>query len=267
MDAIGRQRGALRPVGWKVGELARRTGLSVRTLHYYDEIGLLSPSQRTDGNHRLYAAADVARLQQIKSLRALGFSLREIRGCLDRPEYPSRRAIELHLLRLRERIELERKLCDRLEEVAARLDSGEEVSSGEFVETVMEVIGMAERLEKYYTPEQLEYLEQRRREVGEERIRQAEAEWAELIEQVRTEMEAGTDPSSERVQRLARRSMELVNEFTGGDPGIERSVRYMWQQEETIHGIDTREMREMMAYVSAAMAASNAARDDEDPGS
>jgi DNA-binding transcriptional MerR regulator len=263
MDAIGGQRGALRPAAWKVGELARRTGISVRTLHYYDEIGLLKPSQRTDGGHRLYTAGDVVRLQQIKSLRQLGFSLREVRECLDRPDYPLRRVIELHLSRLRERIELERKLYDRLEEVAERLGSGEEISSGEFIETVMEVIGMSERLDKYYTPEQLEYLEQRRREVGDERIRQAEAEWAELIEQVRTEMEAGTDPSSERVQALAGRCMRLVNEFTGGDPGIARSVSAMWRQETEIHGIDTGEMREMMAYVSAAMAASS----DEDPGS
>ena len=242
----------MRPAVWKVGELARRTGLSVRALHYYDEIGLLSPSQRTDGGHRLYTAGDVVRLQQIKSLRQLGFILPEVKECLDRPDFPLRRVIELHLLRLRERIELERRLCDRLEEVAARLGSGEEVSSGEFVETVMEVIGMSERLEKYYTPQQLEYLEQRRREVGDERIRQAEAEWAELIEQVRAEMEAGTDPSSERVQALARRWMGLVNEFTGGDPGISRSVGNMWRQEETIHGIDTGQMREMMAYISAA---------------
>jgi hypothetical protein len=68
-------------------------------------------------------------------------------------------------------------------------------------------------------------------------------------------MEAGTDPSNERVRALARRSMELVAEFTGGDPGIERSLGNMWQQEENIHGIDTREMREMMAYLSGAMEA------------
>jgi DNA-binding transcriptional MerR regulator len=258
MDAIARQREAeaLRPVAWKVGELARQPGLSVRTLHYYDEIGLLSPSQRTDSGHRLYSAGDVVRLQQIKSLQQLGFTLREIRECLDRPECALQRVIQLHLSRLRERIELERRLCDRLEEVAARLGSGEEVSSGDFIETVMEVIGMSERLEKYYTPEQLEYLEQRRREVGEERIRQAEAEWAELIERVRAEMEAGTDPSSERVQALVRRWVELVHEFTGGDPGIERSLGNMYRQEVEIHGIDTSSMREMMAYVSRAMAAS-----------
>jgi DNA-binding transcriptional MerR regulator len=259
MDGISWQRGVgvSRPAALKVGELARQTRLSVRTLHYYDEIGLLSPSQRTGSGHRLYTAGDVVRLQQIKSLQHLGFTLREVRQCLDRPDFPLRRVIHLHLSQLKKRIELQRKLCDLLERVAAQLRSGEEVSSGEFVNTVMEVINMSERLEKYYTPEQLEYLEERRREVGEAGIRLAEAEWAELMAQVRAEMEAGTDPSTEQVQALARRWMGLVNAFTGGDPSIERSVGAMWQQEETIHSIHTGQMQEMMAYISRAMAAPN----------
>jgi DNA-binding transcriptional MerR regulator len=259
MDAVVRHRGVdgSGPVAWKVGELARRTGLSVRALRYYDEIGLLSPSRRTEGGHRLYTAGDVVRLQRIKSLRALGFSLREIGEYLDGSEVPLERVIELHLARLKERIELQRRLCDRLERVAARLRSGEEVSSERFVETVMEVIEMSERLDKYYRPEQLEYLEERRREVGEGRIRAAEAEWAELMEKVRAELEAGTDPSNERVQALAARWMGLVGEFTGGDPGIQRSLGSMWQQEENIHGIDTARMREMMEYINRALASRN----------
>jgi len=233
----------LRRASWRVGELARETGLSVRALHYYDEIGLLSPSRRTEAGHRLYEAGDVARLQQIKSLRHLGFGLEEIRDCLDRPDFSLQRVIEL-----------QQKLCDSLEAIAARLDLMEEVSFEESIQTIVEVISMSERLERYYTPDQREELEQRRRTLGEERIREVEAEWPELMERVRAEMEKGTDPSNERVQLLARRWMELVQEFIGGDPGIERSVGNMWQQEETIHGIDTRQMREMMEYVSKATA-------------
>jgi MerR family transcriptional regulator, thiopeptide resistance regulator len=260
MDADVRHRGAedSGPVAWKVGELARRTGLSVRALRYYDEIGLLSPSRRTEGGHRLYTAGDGVRLQRIKSLRALGFTLWEVREYLDGSDVPPERVIQLHLARLKGRIELQRRLCDRLEKVATRLRSGEGVSSERFVETVMEVINMSESLKKYYTLEQLEYLEVRRRKVGEERVRAAEAEWAELMEQVRAEMEAGTDPSDERVQVLAARWMGLVGEFTGGDPGIERSLGNMWQQEENIHGIDTGEVREMGEYVSRALASRDA---------
>lgn len=69
-------------------------------------------------------------------------------------------------------------------------------------------------------------------------------------------MEAGTDPADERVQELAGRWMELVEEMTGGDQGILRSMNTMWQQEESVGGIDTAHMRELMDYIGKANAAS-----------
>jgi MerR family transcriptional regulator, thiopeptide resistance regulator len=264
MDAkreFGTTNGASREHRWKVGELANRTGLSVRALHHYEEIGLLVPSGRTEAGHRIYGEGEVLRLQQIVSLRALGLSLDEIRRCLDVEGYSPLRVIELHIARLRERIESERKLCGHLEGVA-RLLSARESSSGEvpmerLVETVMEVSKMSENIEKYYTPEQLEQLERRKQELGEERIRGVEAEWPRLIEQVEAEMEAGTDPADERVQELARRWTELVKEFTGGDPGIRRSLGNLWQQEESVASIDTGHMRRLMDYVGRANATSS----------
>ncbi len=125
----------MRPVAMKVGQLAKQTGISVRALHYYDEIGLLSPSQRTASGHRLYTASDIARLQQITSLQQLGFSLEEIRDCLTRPAFSPQRVVELHLARLEEEIELQRKLRDRLRAIAARLSAAEEVSVEEFIQT------------------------------------------------------------------------------------------------------------------------------------
>lgn len=64
-----------RTASLKVGELAARTGLTVRALHHYDEIGLVSPGARTPAGHRLYGRDDVERLQQVQSLRAMGMSL------------------------------------------------------------------------------------------------------------------------------------------------------------------------------------------------
>ena len=69
----------------KVGELAKRTGLTVRTLHHYDAIGLLKPSLHTEAGYRLYTANDIARLQQVLSLRQLGFSLDEVRAAWTGP--------------------------------------------------------------------------------------------------------------------------------------------------------------------------------------
>src|SRR6266567_2674802 len=86
---------------WKVGQLAKRTGISVRTLHHYDQIGLLTPSHRTESGHRLYDDGDVARLQQIVSLRQLGFALDAIRDLLHRPGTSLVSVLDMHLAHLR----------------------------------------------------------------------------------------------------------------------------------------------------------------------
>lgn len=70
---------------WRVGALASATGLTVRALHYYDQIGLLRPSRRSAAGHRLYDAADVARLYRLSLLRRLGFPLDQITGVLEDP--------------------------------------------------------------------------------------------------------------------------------------------------------------------------------------
>ena len=236
---------------WKVGELAKQTGLTVRALHHYDEIGLLTPSRRSASGYRLYDGDDIARLLQILSLRQLGFSLDEIRESLAKPELSLPRVLELHIARLRDGIELQRRLCSRLETVAARLRSSEVVSVEDFLAT-MEAMNM---FEKYYTQEQLQQLEERRKTLGEERIREVEQEWPRLIAEVRAEMDKGTDPASETMQRLSRRWMELVHEFTGGDPGITRSLGNLYQGEPSAQqqtGLDPG----VFAYVQQAVAAS-----------
>ena len=235
---------------WKVGELAKQTGLTVRALHHYDEIGLLAPSQRSGAGYRLYDGNDIARLLQILSLRQLGFSLEEIRDCLARPELSLPQVLELHIARLRDGIEMQRKLCSRLEAMADRLRSAEAVSVEDFLET-MEAMQM---FEKYYTEEQLRQIEERRQVVGEERIQQVQEEWPRLIAEVRAEMEKGTDPASEPVQRLAQRWMGLIREFTGGNPGIQQSLNRMYKEEpamQTRTGIDPA----LSEYIGKAMAA------------
>jgi len=236
----------------KVGELARRTEVSVRTLHYYDEIGLLSPSDHTLSGHRLYTATDVARLLRIKSLQQLGFSLDEIRSCLDQPQFSARDVVRLHVDRLREQISISQTLCRRLEAIEARLAETETVSVDEFLQAIKEIT-MVDKLNKYYTPEQQKQLAERRKVVGEDRIREAEQEWKILIAAARDEMEAGTDPGSEEVQALAQQWRDLVNEFTAGDKGIERAVGRIYAEEPEVREMAGLDM-ELMTYMSRACA-------------
>lgn len=211
----------------QVGQLARYSGLTVRTLHHYDEIGLLSPSQRSDAGYRLYVPGDVARLTQILLLRRLNLSLAEIREVLARPESSLQETIGQQISHLKERIGFQTQLVERLEAIYQRLQRTERVS----VDQLTRLMEMMTMFDKYYTPEQLECLKKRGEELGEEKIRQAETEWPQLIARMQEEMAKGTDPASETVRGLARRWQELILEFTGGDAGIEFSLRNMYGQE------------------------------------
>jgi DNA-binding transcriptional MerR regulator len=239
---------------WKVGKLAKRTGLTVRALHHYDEIGLLRPSLHTESGHRLYMARDVARLQRIISLRQVGFALEEIRDCLDRPGFSPLEVIRLQVARLRDQIAMQQRLCEWLEAVAARLQKAEEVSADEFIGMIQEMTVF----ENYYTPEQLNEIGRRGERLGQEQIERSHEEWAELIAQVRAERDKETDPAAPEVQALARRWMALVDAFTGGDAGIERSLGRLWKEQGDIiaarHGSQY-DPRDVMEYIGRAMAA------------
>src|SRR3954466_12796612 len=108
---------------WKVGELAARSRISVRTLHHWDEIGLLVPAERGAFGHRLYTGRDVARLERILALRSLGLTLDEIRAELARPGSSPRALLRERIERLRADIAREERLVRRLEALEARLDS------------------------------------------------------------------------------------------------------------------------------------------------
>jgi DNA-binding transcriptional MerR regulator len=240
---------------WKVGELAERTGLTVRTLHHYDRIGLLSPSARTGSlhgaGHRLYTAADLGRLQQILSLKMLGFALEQIREYLARGDYDPRRVVRLHLERVRGQADELRRLAERLAALGDALDKAEVVSAEEFLETI-EVMTM---IDKYYTPEQLAQIEVRKAALGEERIKELNARWPKLFADIRAEMAAGTDPADPKAQALARQWYGLLNEFTGGDPGLFNSTRNLYANEDQIREMDVKAMRPMFAYIQKAAAA------------
>ena len=88
---------------YTVKELARLTGLTPRTLRYYDAIGLLRPRRGRDNDYRLYGPEEVDRLQQILLCREMGLPLEEIKNLLDAPGFDREAALREHLGRLLER--------------------------------------------------------------------------------------------------------------------------------------------------------------------
>jgi DNA-binding transcriptional MerR regulator len=80
-------RGGVESIELDVSDAQSLTGVSVRTLHHYDAIGLLHPSKRLESGRRLYSSADLLKLQQILTLRYLGFQLRQVRELLERTDF------------------------------------------------------------------------------------------------------------------------------------------------------------------------------------
>jgi DNA-binding transcriptional MerR regulator len=227
----------------QVGELARATGLTVRTLHHYDKVGLLVPSQRSFAGYRLYGDADVRRLYRIVALRRLGLSLDAIGASLDDPALKLADLLCDQLAAVDRQISEARALRHRLTAIRDGLTTDVEPSIDQLIET-MEAITM---YEKYYTTDQLDRLERRREEVGDEAIASAEREWAEVFADVRAEMQAGTDPRDSRLDSCRRRVRDLLDAMTGGEADLRASMTEMWSNEEPetlTRGLVDRELRD-----------------------
>ena len=211
----------------KVGELAAAAGLTVRALHHWDEIGLLTPSERSGAGYRIYGKHDVERLYRILALRSLGLDLATVARALEADGAGLRTLVERQLEELEVRIELEGRLKERLVRMRALLDQDDGTSPEELLDTI-EVMTM---IEKHYSQEQLAQLEERRRALGPEGMERAQRDWADLIAALEREREAGTDPAELRVQELVARWEELIRQFTGGDAGIRASLGRLYAEE------------------------------------
>ncbi len=238
---------------FRVGDIAARTGVSVRTLHHYDEIGLLRPAHRTvsahGSGHRLYSVADLSRLQQILSLRQLGFTLDEIADALAGPRFDPLAVVRLHLARAKEVLKSQHQLCDRLEHLAGHLERAEEVSADTFLRTVEATI-MAEN-HFNLPPDQAATLAAHWAQYSPADIEAVQNEWPILIGKVKDAMTAKKDPRSPEVRALAARADELTRMFTGGNASVSAQLRQRYESDPELQqkaGIDPA----VMAYLAQA---------------
>lgn len=111
-----------KPALLQIGEVADRVGLSLRTVRYYEEVGLVTPSARTEGGFRLYSEDDMQRLLVVKRMKPLGLSLEEMTdllGLLERTAHPD----ELDSVALGDLVERLREYVERADERIERLES------------------------------------------------------------------------------------------------------------------------------------------------
>ncbi len=224
---------------YRTSDFARRAGVTVRTLHHYDRIGLLKPAGRTDGGYRVYTDRDLVRLEQIVALRFVGFSLNQIGDILNR-----RPQNLVHALRAQREIMAEKRrqvdsaiaAIEQAELVASVPHSAESEAVLDALTHIIEVLEMQQNMDwtkKYYTPEAKAKLAER---YDPELARRGEQQWAALIAEVEKAVREKVEPASDRAQQLARRWSELIRSFSGGDPQIQDGLNNMYADQQNWPG-------------------------------
>jgi MerR family transcriptional regulator, thiopeptide resistance regulator len=207
-------------------QFAELAGVTVRTLHHYDRLGLLR-ARRTESGYRMYRESDLERLEQIVALKFVGLPLKRIKTLLDRDNLELAEALPRQRLVLEEK----RRLIDRA--IHAIQDAERQLATGQppdaaILKKIIEVIEMQDNpnwSEKYYTQEALTKLKQR--EWTPEMQAETTSKWNDLVRDVEAALDE--DPASAKAQALATRWKALILDFTGGDPGITKGLNAVWK--------------------------------------
>ena len=214
-------------------EFAKLAGVTVRTLHHYDRIGLLKPGGYTDAGYRLYRKEDLIRLQQIVTLKFIGFSLRQIKNLLNSNSFDLSVALEQQRAIISEKRQQLDIAIQAIAKAQNLLATKEEPDWDAFKQ-IIEVINMQNNMEwteKYYTEEAKQKIAERGATIPTEVIEQGQKAWATLIQEVETAVSNGVDPKSEQAAGLATRWSELIRSFTGGDKDIQAGLNKMYSDQ------------------------------------
>ncbi|WP_329196216.1 MULTISPECIES: MerR family transcriptional regulator [unclassified Streptomyces] len=203
-------------MGYSVGQVAGFAGVTVRTLHHYDEIGLLSPSGRNRAGHRRYDDADLDRLQRILFYRELGFPLEEVAVLLDDPESDPREHLRRQHALLSDRIDRLQRMAKAVEHAMEAHEMGINLTP----EEKFEVFGDKDPEQYAQEAEQRwggtdSYRESQRRAASytKDDWKRMQAEAADWGDRYAALMEAGEAPEGERATAMAEEHRRHISKW------------------------------------------------------
>ncbi len=208
-----------------VGELAKKCGVTVRTLQFYDRSGLLTPSRHSDGGRRLYGVDDVLRLQQILFYKGFGFSLEEIRDqmmCVDSAQdfakmlAKQKNIVEKQIFYLKETVSLMDKTIEEIcqnEDIPINMVIAilSATKQGNLFAYVMKSLGQ-EELKALISTAELNGNQE------------PDHDWSALLQRLKELHQSGADPLGPEGEKLAADWWENVERLTGGDPNLISTV-------------------------------------------
>ncbi|KEO84852.1 hypothetical protein EL26_02255 [Tumebacillus flagellatus] len=230
---------------YQTGELAQKARISIRTLRYYDKTGLLSPSQHSEAGYRLYTESDLQRLQYILALKYLGFSLDEIKACLQAsPRHLSERLAQQKAMLLDKRAELDlilRAVDASLHLLRKNPDDPEALSS---ILHVYQAEHNQERVRQHLTPSQRSHMrelyetsyseEARRKLESREWTDESRREHYRQYDEFRSTLQRLTaenaDPTSPQAQHMAHLLTQINARVSQNDPAVLEGMKTAWNR-------------------------------------
>jgi len=214
----------------KVGDLAKKTGLTIRTLHHYHDIGLLVPSGRSEAGYRLYRERDVARLHAIQALRQFGLTLAEIGELLDTEGISLQSVVSRQIRALDQEIARARELRSQLDMLEDMLSTDQQPAMNEWLATLNRMA----TYRNYFSHHELKRVFRNWKKIR--------ADWLPLTEAVRHAKERYLPPQAPEVQILAQRWMDCSMQWMHNDLDMARQWGRMVEKEPAVvgqHGLDS----------------------------
>ena len=212
---------------YTIQALSRLSGVTTRALRWYDKIGLLTPSGRTEGNYRLYGPAEVDRLQDILYYRALGVELAQVKRILDDPSYNRLAVLRSHLAALEAERERVQGLINSVKETILTQERDEIMIDEKKFEAFKR--GALEEYRKTYEAEsreqygdvEVDAMLTRLQGVTQEQYAEWESLGKEILEKLSAAVTAGTDPAGEVGKELAALHQRWLT-VTGNQYDVQR---------------------------------------------
>ncbi len=237
---------------YTTSQFAQKAAVTARTLRFYDKVGLLSPSEHTEAGHRLYSDKDLWSLQQILALKFLGFSLEEIKVCLQTNPERLQEALATQKAMMREKRSRLDAVLRAIEKAEMLLrDNREDWES--IIINVIQVIQMEQNKEwvnkyltedqqqkmaeisrKSYSPEAVQKIAEWGINWTEEDQKQASQQWNAVYAELRRLVAEGKDPAGPEAQALAKQQSDLVRQFTRGDAEVEAGLKQWWKHHDEL---------------------------------
>ncbi len=201
-----------------VGEAAKKMGVTVRTLQYYDKEGLLSPSAESEGGRRLYTDKDLVRLHQILSLKSLGFSLGDIKERLISLETPAEVADALteQADDIRQKIEQLKTSLSAIEQLKAEVLQMQTVNFKKYADII---VNLQMKNDSYYLIKRFDddTLDHIRSQFDKESGLDFMDRFNRLSDEILQLQKENVPPESEKCQQIVKEYWGLIMEFTNGD--------------------------------------------------